>query len=90
MHKIVMRLEVHPEFGLHSEKHSQPRSGIGRDRALARHDLWSRIVPTDMTAAGKGSCGFRRQAKSDAANTGNLRQMRQKTWPGLRYRIVLK
>src|SRR5450759_2213027 len=39
MHKIVMGLEIQPEFGLHSEKHPQPRGGIGRDGALARHDL---------------------------------------------------
>jgi hypothetical protein len=39
MHKIAMGLEVQPEFGPHSEKHPQPRGGIGRDCAPARDDL---------------------------------------------------
>src|SRR5665647_1795153 len=39
MHEIVMGLKIQPEFGLHPEKHPQPRGGIGRNRALARDDL---------------------------------------------------
>ena len=43
MHKIVMGLEIQPEFGFHSEKHPQPRGGIGSDRALAIDALPRRI-----------------------------------------------
>ena len=39
MHKIVMCLEIQPEFGFHPKKHPKPRGGVGRDSALARHDL---------------------------------------------------
>jgi hypothetical protein len=39
MHKIVVGLEIQPEFGFHSKKYSQPSRGIRRDGAPPRYDL---------------------------------------------------
>ena len=49
--KVMVGLQVQPEFRFHSEVHPEPRSGISGDRTIASHDR--RRQTLRLTARGR-------------------------------------